>query len=735
MKKCLFYLALLFNALSYNLSNAQQKKEISLEDIFVEKKFNQNSVSGINWMKDGLFYTSLVADKNGQYIIKYNITTGSAIDTLVDSRQLNSDNASFSSNSSIDDYQLSSDEAKILLATNMQSVYRRSFIAEYFIYDLKTKALKPLSNKNPQSYATFSPDGKKVAYVRDNNLFYVGLDDKIEHEITKTGKTNHIIHGSADWVYEEEFSLTKAFEWSPDGKKIAYMTFDETDVKEYNMQLWGGLYPYDYKFKYPKAGEKNAVISIAVYNVSNKLSQPIAMGDDPDVYIPRILWTNSPDVLSIIKLNRTQNKLDILHANVQTGTVQVLLTEESKTYVDINENDTYIYLSDNKSFLLTSEKDGFKHIYHYSIDGKELNQVTSGPWEVSAFVGIDEKRNLLYYTSTEVSPLERHLYSIKLNGKSKKKMTTQSGINSVNFSPDFNYYINFNTSLHSPVNVTLHQAPSSKKLKTLQDNQSLRDTLQNYVFGTTEFFTFPSDGFSLNAYMLKPANFDASKKYPVLMYVYGGPGDQRVLKNYYGTRELWHHYLSQKGYIVAVIDNRGTGGRGREFKHLTYMNLGKHEVEDQIEGAKFVSSLPYVDGSRIGIWGWSYGGYMSSLALLLGQEHFKMAIAVAPVTNWRFYDTIYTERYLRTPHENPSGYDDFSPLSHAEKLEGAYLLIHGTGDDNVHFQNAVAMEEVLIEAGKQFKTFYYPNKSHSISGKNTSIHLYTLMWKFIEREL
>lgn len=725
----------LFSGLSMSLS-AQEKLPVSLEAIFKEGTFNQQSVYNINWMRDGRFYTSRASDErvNADFVLQYAIETGETVDTIVDGRNL----VPLQEKSSLrfDDYVFSPDEQKILIASEKESIYRRSSKAYYYIYDLKSKALQKLANGDKQSYATFSPDGSKVAFVRNNNLYYVDLATMEENAITENGQWNYIINGSSDWVYEEEFGFAKAFFWSPDGKAIAYYSFDESDVKEYNMQLWTGLYPEDYKFKYPKAGEKNSLIDIAVYHLDNGKTVSMDLGKEADIYIPRIYWTKNISTLSIVRMNRLQNRLEILHGNVESGSTQLILAEESDTYIDINFIDDLTYLDDQKHFVRTSEKDGFKHLYLHTMDGRLVRQITKGDWEVDQFFGVDERKQLLYYSSTAVSPMERHLYTIGLNGKKAQQMTKASGIHAINLSPDFKYYIDYYSSSSSPLTVSLHIAPSGKEIKILEDNMSLKKTLDNYIWSKKEFFSFKTTGgVSLNGYMIKPPNFDSNNEYPVLMYVYGGPGSQLVLNNWGGGRELWFQYLAQKGYIVACIDNRGTGGRGREFKHINYGQLGKYETEDQIVAAKYLAKQSYVDKERIGIWGWSYGGYMSSLCLFLGGDYFKTAIAVAPVTNWRFYDTIYTERYLQTPQQNPAGYDEYSPISHVEKLKGNFLLIHGTGDDNVHFQNSMALADELIAANKQFQTFYYPNRNHGIYGGNTTFHLYNLMTTFIIEHL
>lgn len=723
-----------------NPTQAQEKRALTLEDIFQQNTLGSSSVYGINWMNDGRFYTSIRYDIPARlsHILKYDITTGEVVDTLVNGHALRKpgteDPLFFTS------YSLSADEQQVLLATEEESIYRRSSKAHYYLLDLQSKALRPLAAGEKQSYATFSPDGKKVAYVRKNELFYLTINDMKEYAVTTDGEFNHIINGSADWVYEEEFSFAKGFFWSPDSKKIAFLRFDESAVKEYNMQTWGQLYPNDYRFKYPKAGEANSQISALIYHLpagkaAGKLVS-VDTGKESDIYLPRLKWTKNPDLLSVVRMNRLQNRLEILHAEAATGNTQLVLKEESDTYVDLDYNDHIEYLPNNSGILRTSEQDGFKHIYLYDINGKLIRQITKGQWEVTELVGFDDDRKLVYFISAEDSPLERQLYRISLKGKNKTKLSKEAGVNAVNMSPDYRYYIQYHSSATKPLSVTLHAAPSGKQLKVLEDNAALRQQLANVQLNTKEFFSFTTeDGTTLNGYMIKPADFDENKEYPVLMYVYGGPGSQTVMNNFSTSREYWHSYLADQGYIVVSVDNRGTGARGREFKHTTYKNLGKQEVADQIAAGRYLADLSYVDADRIGIWGWSYGGYMSSLALLMGNDVFSTAIAVAPVTNWRYYDSIYTERYLQRPQDNPEGYDAYSPVTHADKLQGNLLLIHGTGDDNVHFQNAIALQDALIAANKQFDSFYYPNRNHGIYGGNTRLHLFTMMTDYLLEKL
>jgi dipeptidyl-peptidase 4 len=735
------YLFLLLTSLSLAMHPvvAQQKKPVTLEDVWVKNVFGQRSVSGVNWLDavpargkaaSGSYYTSLV---NGM-VVQYEVATGTPVDTLVNGKELRPA-------LSIEAYELSPDGNRLLISTEHESIYRHSYKATYYVYDLKSRQLSPLSKNGKQANATFSPDGARVAFTRGNNLFLSNLTEGSEKPITTDGKFNQIIHGSTDWVYEEEFAFVKAFDWSPDGKKVAYYTFDESQVPEYNMQVWGEnpadrLYPVDYRFKYPKAGQANSQIALSIYDLEKGQTIKVDLGNETDIYIPRIKWTKNPNLLSVKKMNRLQNRLDILHADATTGKTQNVLTEESKTYVDLEFTDDLTYLDNGKQFVHSSERSGFKHFYLYDMSGKLIRQITSGNWEVTDLVGIDEKAQLLYFTSREVSPLEKHLYRVRLDGKSKARLTEKAGTHNINLSPDRKFYLDYHAAADAPLTVSLHRAPAGTLVKVLENNEALRNRLAEYAISKKEFFQFnTSGGVALNGWMIKPANFDASKKYPVLMFVYGGPGSQTVTNNWDARDFFWYQTLAQKGYLVVSVDNRGTGARGRDFKHATYANLGKLEVQDQIEGARYLGSLPYVDASRIGIWGWSYGGYMTSLCMTVGADYFKTGIAVAPVTSWRFYDTIYTERFLKTPQENPGGYDDNSPLTHADKLKGNYFLIHGTGDDNVHFQNAVVMENALIKAGKQFRSFYYPNRNHSIGGGKTRLHLYTMMTDFVEKNL
>ncbi|RPD46147.1 S9 family peptidase [Hymenobacter sediminis] len=713
---------------------AQQKQNITLEDIWQKGTFSARSVPGFNWMKDGRYYSSLSQGN----LVQNDVTTGQPVKTLVAGTDLKLPGQA--QPLAVDGYSFNADETKILFSTDTEPIYRRSSKSYFFVYDQGNKQLVPLSkNAGKQLYATFSPDGKRVAFVRDNNLFVVDLATMQETAVTTDGAQNRIINGGTDWVYEEEFEFAQGFQWSPDSRQIAYYTFNETEVPEYNMQEWGPLYPKDYRYKYPKAGEKNSIVSISAYDVAAGKSTKMDVGPEQDQYIPRIIWTQTPNLLSIRRMNRLQNKLEILHADARTGKTQVVLTDTDKAYVEVN--DDLRYLQGGKEFLFSSEKDGYRHLYLYNMNGKLVRQLTKGNWEITSIDGFDEKKGVVYFTSTEASPLERHLYRIDLKGKGKARLSEAgTGNDVVNMSADTRYFLNYHSEAGQPQVVSLRNGQDGKLVKVLEDNAKLRQKLTEYNLGKLEFIKFKTaEGVELNASVLKPANFDASKKYPVLMYVYGGPGSQTVKDDAGGgiafTNYLWHQLLAENGYIVVSVDNRGTGARGAAFKKSTYANLGKLETIDQAESAKYFATLPYVDKSRIGIWGWSFGGYMTALALTKNADVFKMGVSVAPVTNWRYYDSVYTERFLKTPQENPQGYDDNSPVQHAEKLKGKLLLVHGTGDDNVHFQNSVAFTDAMIKANKDYQTLYYPNRNHGIYGGNTRLHLYRQMTDFVLKNL
>jgi len=711
-------------------AKAQDKSSITLEDIWRKDTFSSETLAQIRSMKDGLHYTVLEPDGRGQAICKYSYQTGKKVGTVARSAEMVPEGKR--EPISIAEYRFSPDESKLLVATDVETIYRHSTRETNYLFDLTTKELAPLSHGARQQHATFSPVGDKVAFVRANNIFFKNLGSGSEVQVTQDGEINRIINGATDWVYEEEFGFDRAFFWSPNGKRIAYYRFDESRVREFQMDKYGGLYPEPYRYKYPKAGEENSRVRIQVYDVERGQSLVHELEREYE-YIPRIQWTQDPLWLCVFKMNRHQNKLDLVLLHAASGETRIMFRERSDTWIDITDNLTF--LADKQRFLWTSEEDGYNHIYLHDVaSGKRIRQITTGKWDVTGFKGVDEERGLLYYLSAEESPLERRLYSIKLDGSERKRLTTQRGTNEVEFSASYRFFINTHTDANSPEFITLHET-GGPELRVLVDNRDLRKRLERYAISRKEFFSFEtSEKVKLNGWMIKPLGFREGNRYPVLMSVYGGPGSQTV-RDDWDYNYAWYQMLAEMGYIIVSVDNRGTGARGRDFKNCTYRQLGKIETVDQIEAARYLQTLPYVAPDRIGIWGWSYGGYMASLCLTQGADVFRMAMAVAPVTHWRYYDTIYTERYLQTPQENPGGYDDNSPIRHVGKMKGKYLLVHGMADDNVHLQNAVEMVGALIEADKHFDLYLYPDRNHGIHGGNARYHLYRKMTDFIRENL
>ena len=722
LRKFLFFITLL----SIKLVSAQEKT-ITLEEIW-NGSFRTEGLQSLHPLKDGESYSVLNFNKASRStsIDVYDYKTSKYLSTVLSSNNLNE--ISYFLN-----YKFSADESKILLATSEQPVYRYSKLGLYYLYDVSTKTLSKLSEDYVQE-PSFSPDGSKVAYVLNNNIYIKDLNKNVTYQVTKDGKLHHIINGVTDWVYEEEFAFVRAFEWNSSGDQIAYIKFDESNVPEFSMDIYGeDLYPFNSEFKYPKAGEINAKVSLHVYNLNTNQTKEIKVDHrEQDFYIPRIKWTNSNNLLTAQFLNRQQNDLNLWLINTKTNTSSVLLNEKDNAYVDVTFNLTF--LKDN-SFIWTSEKDGFNHIYHYNLDGSLNQQVTSGKWEVTAYYGFSPKLKKIFYQSTEEGSINRTVYSIGLNGKNKKKLTSRQGTNEASFSADYSFFINTFSNVTTPTQYSLISSKNATVLRNIKDNSSLKNKLSTYTWSDKTFSTTKINGYDLNYWMVKPHNFDPSKSYPLLMYQYSGPGSQKVANQWNDSNDYWHQYLASQGYVIVCVDGRGTGFKGAQFKKLTQNQLGKFEVEDQIEAARKFGELSYIDASKIGIWGWSYGGFMSSNAILKGNDVFKAAIAVAPVTSWRFYDTIYTERYMDTPQNNPSGYDDNSPLSHVDKLKGKYLLIHGSADDNVHVQNTMRMVEALIQANKQFEWMIYPDKNHGIYGGNTRLHLYNKMTNFLNDNL
>ncbi len=724
MRACLWlFTALIFTQTVF----AQGKKQITLDDLWKNNTFRVKDVPGFNAMKDGLHYTQIDHDGKRQYIRVYNLENGQQFKTLFD----NGTQKYEGNDITVDGYTFSKDEQKMLLLTESQNIYRRSVLHKVYVYDIASGNITLLDTEKVL-HATFSPDGERVAFVKSNNLYYKDLQKGSEVRVTTDGEKNKIINGNCDWVYEEEFSFTQAYDWSGDGRHIAYYRFDESQVPEYTIAKYTGLYPEQYTYKYPKAGERNSVVQIKIYDVQKKTTIKADVGTETDQYIPRIKWTNDPGQLCIYRMNRLQNHLELLLDDAATGSMQGIYVEQNKYYINIDDEITF--LPDGHSMIIRSERDGYNHLYNWDWLANRLQDLTEGDYDVDALVGIDKERKLVYYTSVESSPLERKLYAVDWNGNNKKCLTPEMGMHGITPCEGFNFFIDRYSQINKVPVYNLINA-KGEKIRTLEDNKDLETKMKEYALGDIHFTKIKGVHDTLYGWIIRPPDFDKHKKYPVLMYQYSGPGSQQVNDNFPAGNYFWHQMLAEKGYIVVCVDGTGTGFRGEQFRKETYLQLGKYESDDQIAVAKELGKLPYVDKDRIGIWGWSYGGFMSATCILKGNDVFKAAIAVAPVTNWRFYDNIYTERYMRTPQENEKGYDDNAPEKIATGLKGNFLLIHGTADDNVHFQNSVMLTTALINANKEFESEYYPDKAHGISGGNTRYHLYNRMTEFILKNL
>lgn len=715
--------------LAFSLLNAQDKK-IDLADIWQKNTFGQEYLEALRSLNNGEEYAVLNFDRAERNITidAYSYKTGEKTKTILASKEIPNLNY-------FQSYEFNADETAVLLSQELEGIYRHSRKGIYFVYDLNSKSLKQI-HPEKISEPHFSPDGKKVAFSFDNNLYVKDLTSDKTTQITRDGKRNQIINGTTDWVYEEEFAFTKAYQWSTDSKKIGFLKFDESQVPEMSMDIYGNspqtqLYPEAYQFKYPKAGDPNSVVSLHIYDLTTDQSKEIKFQKDYE-YIPRILWTNDANILSVQLMNRHQNELDLVFVNTKDYSTKTILNEKDKNYIDITDDLTF--LKDN-SFFWTSERDNWNHIYHYDKTGKLIRQITKGNWEVTNYYGFDENKGRVYYQSTENGNTNRDVYAIDLKGKNKLRLSDKTGTNRADFSKNFKYFINTFNNTETPNLFSVHESSNGKLVRIIEDNQVLKDKLKEYQLSQKELTTISINGNELNMWMIKPTDFDPNKKYPLFLYQYSGPGSQQVSNSFYSANDYWHQMLADEGYIVACVDGRGTGFKGADFKKVTQLQLGKYEVEDQIAVAEKLGKENYIDADRIGIWGWSYGGFMSSNALLQAPEVFKMAIAVAPVTSWRFYDTVYTERFMTTPQENPAGYDENSPISHVANLKGKLLLVHGSADDNVHVQNTMQMIEALIQANKQFDWLIYPDKDHGIYGGNTRFHLYQKMTDYILENL
>lgn len=732
MKKLFALLCLFLGVLTL------QAQKVTLQDV-AQGTYRASGIYGIKPMLDGEHYTQISSDR--KRIVKYSFKTGEEVETIFDVTT-----ARDCSLTSFDDYIMSPDERLILIQTETKPIYRRSFTAVYYIYNVRNNKLEPLSNNGPQQVPLFSPDGNQIAFVRNNNIYLVKLlFNNSESQVTKDGEYNKVLNGIPDWVYEEEFGFNRAFDFSADSKMLAYIRFDESAVKMFSFPWYKGMapekmqyetYPGSYDYKYPKSGMQNSLVSVHTFDIKSKVTRTMDLQLDKEDYIPRIRFTSDPEKLAIMVLNRHQNRFDLYFANPRSTLCKVAIRDEAPQYIKEQAYANIEFF--DKNIVMMSERDGYNHLYLYTIGGNLVKQITKGDFEVKDFLGWDQNANVFYYTSNEESPLRTAVY--KIDGKGKKtKLSTRVGTNSAIFSHSMKYYINTYSSISTPTRITINNN-QGKELKTLMDNAALKEKVARLNMPIKEFFTFTtSDGMKLNGWMMKPANFNPNKKYPVIMHQYSGPGSQQVIDRWnigsFSDGGMFEAYMCDKGFVMVCVDGRGTGGRGAAFEKCTYMFLGVKEAKDQVETAKYLGTLPFVDKNKIGIWGWSFGGYTTLMSMSEGTPVFRAGVAIAAPSDWKFYDTVYTERFMRTPKENGDGYAASSAILRADKLHGSLLLIHGTADDNVHFQNCAEYSEALVQANKQFDMQIYTNRNHGIAGGNTRNHLMNRVANFFMEEM
>jgi dipeptidyl-peptidase 4 len=703
-----------------------QDRSLTLTEIWNEQ-FTPAGLQSIRSLPDGGHFTVLGknAASNAMEINKYDYASGRKTGVIFSS-------SNYPELTGIFDYELSPDEQKLLIKTQRRAQYRHSYFAQHFLYDLIDKTLVKIEGPDLQE-VTFSPDGKYLAFVRSNNLYYWIISEQKRVQVTQDGRQNHIINGLTDWVYEEEFGFVQAYQWSRDSDYLAYLRFDESEVAEFSMDVYGqDLYPTQSVFKYPKAGEKNAQVSLHIHQLNKGSTSDIDLTQWPYEYIPRIKWSKNPDQLAVQLLNRAQNDLVLLQVDMRENQTRVLLQEHDEAYVDIHDDLTF--LNDN-SFIWPSEQDGWRHLYHYNAQGELIRQLTQGNYDVTAFYGFNPRIGRLYFQSSKRGSIYRDIYSMNISGTNTVRFSQDKGTNEADFSADFSHFIQKYSSVTTPNRFTLNSGLNGSELRVLEDNSVLHDLVNRYGLNPKTFDSIYVNGNWLNTYVIKPKSIDLTKKYPVLMFQYSGPGSQQVADRWNNANDYWHQYLVDQGLIVVCVDGRGTGLKGRDFKKVTQGKLGLYEVQDQIAAAQQIAKWSNVNPDKIGIWGWSYGGFMSANCLFQGEGVFSMAISVAPVTSWRFYDSIYTERYMGLPQDNAQGYDAYAPLDHVSKMNGDLLLVHGTADDNVHVQNSMRLIDALVKANKPFDWLIYPDKNHGIYGGYTRQHLYRKMTDFIQKNL
>lgn len=705
---------------------AQDKRpNVTLQDIWASGKFYPKGVYGIRHFKDGEHYTVMEDGK----VLKRSYTNANLEEVLFDQK----DAQAKGMEGNMGDYEISSSGKWLLISTNCEQIYRHSKKCTYYLWNFDNKSITQLYDGKKVFYATLSPSENQVAFVFENNLYYQNVESGTVTQVTNDGERNAIINGMSDWVYEEEFKLVRAFEWSKDGKYLAYIRFDESEVQEYQIPVFQDKnYPEMYTYKYPKSGEANSKVEVKIYSMALNSSLKVDLGDKTDIYIPRIKWTPSGE-LCITRMNRWQNQMDLLLCNAQNAAVRTLYTEQSETYIDVTDDLTFL----ENGFIISSERSGYNHLYYYNMQGELENDIIKGKYDVTEYLGYDKANDLVYYQSAEKSPLERHVYSVKLNGRKSQLITEGEGTHEASFSANFRYYIHTHSTINTPPVISLNQTGEGT-VRVLEDNKAFVETWEEAGFVPFTFMEVKAADkkTDLNGWIIKPKDFDKSKKYPLLMFVYGGPGSQMVTNSWYTSNKAYFQYLVQQGYIVACFDNRGTGARGANFKKMTYLKLGKYEVEDQIAVAQHFAKEKWIDEKRIGIFGWSYGGYMASLCLARGRDVFSTAVAVAPVSDWRFYDNIYTERYMRRPKDNPEGYKSSSVLNEVDLLRGRnYMLVHGTFDDNVHVQNAYELMNRMVQRNVDYESELYVNKNHGIYGGPTRYHLFKRITHFLDDNL
>ena len=706
-----------------------QKKDLTLDDIFLSNKFTPEKVENVRWKPDGSAFAFTKVNPTNSLPDIYLFD----IQSLAEKLFLSSDKLVYSGKQiQMSSYEWTADAKYFIIRGPVKSIWRHSRMSPVYLFNIESGKIHALAEEHPGlKGAKLSPNGKFAGYVKEHNLYFVQLSSGKETQLTFDGNEN-ILNGEFDWVYEEEFSISDGWQWSPDGNKIAFWKFDQTRVKEF--YLIDEMYAYNkvMPLKYPKAGEQNAIVKIGVTDLKTMKTTWIDTGENDDIYLPRMYWMNSTDKLGIIKLNRLQNEINLLMADAETGKANIILTESDSCWVDVEDNHL-IPIQNEEKFLWVSEKNGYRHIYlnHYS--GKQINQVTSGDWEVTSLQGYSDEDRVVYFYGKKDGVIDQNIYRVNIDGTRLLKISEQSGWHEAIFSPDYKYFIDSYNTVNIPLKVYLRKI-NGDLVSTLRENDL--PALSEYNFGTVTIDKLhTSDGVDLNYLIMFPDDFDSSKKYPVIVYGYGGPGSQNVIDSWRGNRQLWHHMMTQKGFIIFTLDNRGTGGRGKSFKNLAYKDLGKWVVNDHIEAANFLASLPYVDSERIGVWGWSGGGTLTLHLMTRAADYFKSGISVAANTDFLFYDSIWSERYFGLPQDNLEAYINSSAKTYVHLLKGNLLLVHGMEDDNVHYQHTMQMAKKLQEAGKQFELMLYPNKNHSIQGVKTQKHLYEMMTNFFLRTL